>query len=142
MNSNRDLLTTLLQTAQRDQVQIRSLLDRAVHLQLRSTMKSGLRELETMEASARSVALQRGWDLPEMDALHCFLIDRLNGMRPLGRCSDSRIAELMIRMHTQGMIRILRAQHRFSGEDPQIRILSQRLLDCERSEILQLHRYL
>lgn len=142
MNSNQNLLSSLLKTTQQGQVQIRSLLDSALHPQLRSTLRSQLRELEAIESSALTIALQRGWELSEMDFLDRFLTDRVTRIKVTGCSSDSRIADLLIRMHTKGMNRGLREIHRLSGEDAQLRILSQRLLDCQTANIRQMQLYL
>ena len=59
-------------------------------------------------------------------------------------CSSdlSRIADLLIQGNTKGMIQGLRNLHRFSGQDHQIRILSQKLLDCETAHIRQMQAFL
>jgi len=142
MNNNQTLLTALLKTTQRGQVEIRSLLDTAMQPQLRSTLEQQLREFESIETEVFTLALQRGWDLPEMDAALRFLTDRMTRMKLSGRNTDSRIADILIRMNTKGMIRGLQELHRFPEKDQQIRILSQKLLDCETANIRQMQSFL
>ena len=62
---------------------------------------------------------------------------KLNGSR-----SDSRIADILIQGNTKGMIRGLKNIHRFQGSDPQIQILSQKLLDCETAHIQRMQAFL
>ena len=142
MNNNQPILSALLKTVQRGQVEIRSLLDAVMEPGLRSTLLQQLREFDSLETEAFSIALQRGWDLPEMDTLLRFLTDRKIRMQLSGRNTDSRIADLLIQMNTKGMIRSLQVLHKYPEKDPQIRILSQKLLDCETANILQMQSFL
>ena len=142
MNSNHALLTELLKTAQLGQVEIRSLLDTVMQPQLRSTLKKQLQEYESIETEALAIALRRGWELPEMDAVLRFLTDRVIRLKLSGQNTDSRIADILIQRNTKGIIRGLRQLHRSSSEDPQIRILSQKLLDCENANIRQMQTFL
>ena len=141
-NRNQNTLESLLKVAQKGQVDIRSLLDAAMEPQLRKTLERQLREYEAIETEAHVIALQRGWDLPEMDTAHRFLRDRRMRMKLSGRNTDSRIADLMIRMHTEGMIRSLQQRSSGQSHDSKISVLSQRLLDCENAGIRQMQAFL
>lgn len=140
--SNQTALAALLKTTQLGQVDIRSLLDTAMEPRLRCALNDQLREYESIETEAFSIALQRGWELPEMDTAHRFLRDRMMRMKLGGRNTDSRIADLMIQMHTRGMIRSLQERNRAPEQDDKIRILSQKLLDCETAGIRQMQSFL
>lgn len=142
MNNDQVLLSALLKTTQRGLVEIRSLMDTAMQPQLRNSLESHLREYESIETEAYTLALQRGWDLPETDTIRRFLRDRITRMKLSGRNHDSRIADLMIQMNTKGMIRGIQELNRFREKDPQLRILSQKLLDCETDGIRQMKFFL
>ena len=58
------------------------------------------------------------------------------------RNTDSRIADILIQGNTKGMIRGLKNLHQFEGLDHQIKILSQKLLDCETAHIRQMQGFL
>ena len=135
MKPNEQLLSALLKTAQLGQVEIRSLLDISMGSGLRSTLEKQLREYDAIETEAYTIALQRGWDLPELDPGKRFWKDRVTRMKLNGSHSDSRIADILIQGNTKGMIRGLKNIHQFQGTDPQIQILSQKLLDCETAHI-------
>lgn len=141
-NNNQTHLASLLKTSQLGQVEIRSLLDTAMEPQLRCALVNQLREYESIETEAFSIALQRGWDLPEMDAAHRFLTDRRIRMKLSGRSTDSRIADLMIQMNTRGMIRSLQERNRSQEPDSKVKTLSQKLLDCEAAGIRQMQSFL
>ena len=142
MKENLEFLSALLKTIQTGQVEIRSVLDTPLGSGLRSTLESQLREYDSIETEAFTIALQRGWELPELDPGRRFLKDRVTRIKLNGRGTDSRIADLLIQGNTKGMIQGLRNLHRFSGQDHQIRILSQKLLDCETAHIRQMQAFL
>ena len=142
MKENQEFLSALLKTIQTGQVEIRSILDTPLGSCLRSTLESQLREYDSIETEAFTIALQRGWELPDLDPGRRFLKDRVTRFKLNGRGTDSRIADLLIQGNTKGMIQGLRNLHRFAGQDHQIRILSQKLLDCETAHIRQMQAFL
>ena len=142
MKPNQQCLSALLKTVQLGQVQIRSVLDTSMRSSLRNTLESQLQEYNSMETEAYTIALQRGWELPELDPGRKFLKDRVTRLQLNSSQTDSRIADLLIRENTKGMIRGFRNLHQVEGLDHQIRILSQKLLDCETAHIRQMQGFL
>lgn len=142
MKQNRQHLSALLKTIQMGQVEIRSVLDTSLGSSLRNTLENQLQEYDSMETEAYTIALQRGWELPELDPGKRFLKDRLTRMKIGGRNPDSRIADILIRGNTNGMIRGLKNLHQSDGQDHQLLILSQKLLDCETAHIYQMQTFL
>ena len=142
MKQNQELLSAMLKTIQLGQVEIRSVLDTTLGTSLRSALESQLREYDSMEAETYTIALQRGWELPELDPGRRFLKDRLTRMKLNGPNTDSRIADILIRGNTNGMIQGLKRMHQQEIKDHQIRILSQKLLDCETAHIRQMQPFL
>ena len=140
--NNQDFLSTLLKTTQTSQVQIRRILDNAMDPSLRSSLKKHLLEYDAAETEALSIALQRGWDLKHLDPVFRFLVDFIIRCQLKGRRSDSKIAEVMIRRNTSAMIHGLRNLHKYTDKDHRIRILAQKILDCETANIRQLQGYL
>ena len=139
---NQELLSALLKTAQAGQVEIRSILDTAMEPSLRCILQSQLREYDAMETEALTIALQRGWDLKALEPGIRFLTDRLTRFRLNRRNTDSRIAEIMIRKNTNAMISSYKHLHQYKGQDSQVCILCQKMLDCETAHIRRLHSYL
>ena len=142
MKQNQEVLSTLLKTIQIGQTDIRSVLDTTMRSSLRNALKDQLKEYDSIETEAYTLALQRGWDLVELDPGRRFLRDRVTRMKINGRNTDSRIADILIQGNTKGMIRGLKNLHQFEGLDHQIRILSQKLLDCETAHIRQMQGFL
>ena len=142
MKKNQQFLSEMLKTTQIGQVAIRSVLDTTMRSTLRSTLEAQLREYDAIETEAYSIALQRGWELPELDPGRRFLLDRKTRFKLNGRNTDSRIADILIQGNTKGLIQGLKNLHQFDGQDHQIRILSQKLLDCETAHIRQMQAFL
>ena len=142
MKQNQEVLSTLLKTIQIGQTDIRSVLDTTMRSSLRNALKDQLQEYDSIETEAYTLALQRGWDLVELDPGRRFLRDRMNRMKLNSRNTDSRIADILIQGNTKGMIRGLKNLHQFEGLDHQVKILSQKLLDCETAHIRQMQGFL
>ena len=142
MKNSKEVLAAVFQTAQMGQTGIRSLLETAMQPSLRAALAAQLREYGSIEAEARSIACQRGWELPELDPAVRFLTDRVTRFRLLGKNTDTQIAGMMIRGSTKGMIKGLRDLHQLTGTDQRVRILSQKLLDCENAGIRQMQHFL
>ena len=142
MKKNQQFLSALLKTVQTGQVEIRSVLSSSMRSALRSTLEMQLREYDSMETEAFAIALQRGWELPELDPGQRFLKDRFTRIKLNLHNTDSRVADILIRGNTKGMILGLRKLHQLEPRDHQIRILSQKLLDCETAHIRQMQTFL
>lgn len=142
MKTNKELLSSLLKTTQMGQVGIRSVLDTSMRPGLRKALQSQLQEYDSIETEAHSIATQRGWELKELDPAVRMMSDMMTRMKLGGRNSDSKIADMMIQGNTRGLIKGIKNLHQFDGEDEQIEILSQKLLDCENANIRQMQSFL
>lgn len=142
MRNNKEILTSILKTAQMGQTGIRSLLDVNMGSELHRELKSQLREYQAIEAQAQAIADQRGWKLKDLDPAMEYLAGRMTRMKLGRRKSDSRIADMTIQGNTQGMIKSLRDMHQYTGSDCRISTLSQKLLDCETVNIRQMQPFL
>lgn len=142
MKTSKEILSSILKTTQMGQVGIRSVLDTSMRPGLRKALESQLQEYDSIETEAHLLATQRGWDLNELDPAVRFMADMTTRMRLNGRNSDSKIAGMMIHGNTKGMIKGLKNIHQYAGQDGQIDILSQKLLDCETANIRQMQSFL
>lgn len=142
MKNSKELLSSVLKTTQMGQVGIRSVLDISMRPGLRKALESQLREYDSIETEAHTIASQRGWELPELDPAVRFMTDAMTRMRlSRGNC-DSKIADMMIQGNTKGMIKGLKNLHQFPKLDDQISTISQKLLDCETANIRQMQSFL
>lgn len=142
MNSSKQMLESLLRTAQMSQTGIRSALDTAMGPALRQALESQLQEFDAIETEAHHIASQRGWELQEPEPGMRFMADMVTRVRLAWRSTDSRIAGMMIQGNTRGMIEGLTMTHRTDNPDREVHTLSRRLLDCERANIRQMQSFL
>ena len=124
------------------QVGIRSVLDTTMRPGLRKALESQLREYDSIESEAHSIASQRGWELSELNPSVRFMADMMTRTKLSYGNTDSKIAGMMIQGNTRGMITGLKNLHQFNKHDAQISTLSQKLLDCETSNIRQMQGFL
>lgn len=142
MKNSKDMLSSILKTTQMGQIGIRSVLDTSMRPGLRKALESQLREYDTIESDAHSIASQRGWELPELDPAIRFMTNMMVRARLSHGNADSKIAGMMIQGNTRGMIKGIKNQHQFNKNDEQVNILSQKLLDCETANIRQMQSFL
>lgn len=142
MKTSKEILSSVLKTTQMGQIGIRSVLDSTMQPSLRTALESQLREYDSIETEAHSLATRRGWEVEELDPALRVMTDMMTRMKLNGRNTDSKIAGMMIEGNTKGMIKGLKNIHRLEGQDPQIQILSQKLLDCETANIRQMQIFL
>ena len=142
MKNSEDILSSLLKTTQMGQVGIRSVLDTSMRPSLRNALESQLREYDSIETEAHTMASQRGWEVKELDPAVRFMADRMTRIKLSGKNNESKIAGMMIQGNTRGMIKGLKNIHRYAGSDEQLQILSQKLLDCETANIRQMQPFL
>ena len=142
MKTGKEILSSVLKTAQMGQVGIRSVLATSMRPGLRKALENQLQEYHIIEREAHAIAAQRGWDLPELEPAARYFTNRMTRIKLNRRNTDSKIADMMIQGNTKGMIKGLKNLHQFPEQDNQISILSQRLLDCETANIRQMQGFL
>ena len=141
MKNSKELLSSVVKTAQMGQTGIRSVLDTSMRPSLRKALESQLREYDSIETEAHTIASQRGWELKELDPGVRMMTDMMTRMKLHGRNTDSKIADMMIQGNTRGMVKGLKNLHQFPSSDSQVQMVSQKLLDCETANIRQMQGY-
>lgn len=142
MKNNRKMLADVLKTVQLGQVGIRSVMDKSMRPGLRMALESQLRELDAIESEAHIIACQRGWELQELDPALRFFSDRRIRMKLTHGNSDSKIADIMIRRATTGMITGLKNLHQYPRQDDRISSITQKLIDSQTANIRQMQSFL
>lgn len=142
MKNSKEILSSVIKTAQMGQTGIRSVLDTSMRPSLRKALESQLREYDSIETEAHTIASQRGWELKELDPGARMMTDMMTRMKLHGRNTDSKIADMMIQGNTRGMVKGLKNLHQFPSSDSQVQMVSQKLLDCETANIRQMQGYL
>ena len=142
MNDSKMLLDSILSTVQMGQIGIRSVMDNAVRTDLKKALRSQLKEYDTFETQAQSIAASKNLKLKEVNPAVRTMADMMSRAKLCCNKTDSKIAAMMIQGNTRGMIIGLKDQHRCSRADSEIQALSQKLLDTEQSNIQQMQGYL
>ena len=142
MKTNKDILASVLKTAQMGQTGIRSVLKSNPGHNLKQALNDQLDEYDAIEAEAQRIASCRGWILPELTPTAKAMSDMMTRMKLMYQCNDSKIAGMMIQGSMRGVIKGLKNEHRYDKSDPNISALSQRLLDSENENIRQMEIYL
>lgn len=142
MKNGKDLLSSVLKTTQMGQIGIRSVLDTTMNPNLRKALESQLREYDSIETEAHTIASQRGWEVRELDPAIRFMADMTTRMHLSGKNAESKIAAMMIQGNTRGMIKSLKNLHRVPTQEGTIQTLTQKLLDCETANIRQMQPFL
>ncbi len=140
--NNKKLLESMTDTVQMGQIGIRSVLDTPVALPLRNALASQLREYDLLETQSHEIASGRGWELKEVNPAVRKMANATVKLRLSHGDTQSKIAAMMIRGNTRGMILGLRNLHKCENPDSQIKDFWQKVQDCEEANIRQMQRFL
>ena len=66
MKNDRQMLSSILKTAQTGQLSIQKVMDTSMRPALRKALQSQLQEYNSIESEAYALASQRGWELREL----------------------------------------------------------------------------
>lgn len=142
MKNSQEILSSVFKTTQLNQTRIRSILDLGMQSSLRQELEAQLEGYHSIEMDVHTIANQRGWELYELDPTARFLIDIHARAKICGKNTDSLIAGMIIQRSTREMIRGFKYLHRLDHPDPEIQVISQRLLDQETHAIRQMENFL
>lgn len=142
MKNSKEILSSILKTTQMGQIGIRSVLDIGMKPSLRRALESQLKEYDSIETEAHTLASQRGWELPELDPAVRAMTNMMTRMKLMGSNTDSKIAEMMIQGNTKGMVKQLKNIHQYNSKGDAIGTINQKLLDTETANIAQMKDYL
>ncbi len=142
MQSNGEILSSMLKTTQMGQVGIRAVMPYAVRPELKRALSSQLDEYDAIEREVYSIAASRGWDIKELDAMAKMMSKTYARANLSFGNVDSKIAAMMMQGNTRGLIKSLKSQHHHAKEDTSIAILLQKLVDCEKANIQQMQGFI
>ena len=147
MKGSKDVLSSIVKTAQMGQIGIRSVLNAPIRANLKTALRSQLREYDSIEREGLELAKARGWDIKQQDPerrIHNIVL--MTNMMTKVRLSygnvSSKAAAMMIQGSTRGIIKGYKNLNQFAVPDERITVLSRKLLDCEHANIQQLQGYL
>lgn len=142
MTDNQLFFSILARRAHIGQLRLRAILETSVHTQLRKLLLLQKKEYSTLEAHIHTLATSKGITLRNPDPLGLFISCRLLKLR-ISRCkSNAPIVSYVMHNCTQGMIDSLTVLNRCAPWNSSLRCTAQKLLDCERSCMIQLQDFL
>lgn len=142
MKTNKEMLSSILKTTQMGQIGIRSVQSYAVSAELQKALDSQLREYDTVESEAQALAIERGWELSELNSGLRAMSEMMCRARLMGGQKDSKIAGMMIQGNTRGIITGLKNFHQLRQQDPAVAALSDKLLETEKNNVRQMEPFL
>ena len=142
LKDSKEILSSVLKTTQMGQIGIRSALEAEMKPELRQAMEAQLQEYDAIETQAHSIAAERNWVLPELNPSIRFMTDRMTKMNLSYGEVNSKIAEMMIRGNTSGVIKGLKNLHQMEQQDDSVSALSLKLLDTESANVDQMKQFL
>lgn len=142
MKTNKDILASIMKTTQMGQVGIRAVSNQVARAELKRALQDQLKEYDAIEREANSIAAMRGWELKDLDPMAKLMSKMYTRTNLSFGNVDSKVAAMMIQGNTRGMIKGLKNLNHCPNADARIRSISQKLLDCESSNIKQMQGYL
>ena len=142
MKGSKDVLSSIIQTAQMGQIGIRSVLNAPLQANLKGALRSQLREYDTIEREALQLAHAKGWTLKELNPAVKHMTNMMTKTKLSYGNRNSKAAALMIQGNTRGIIKGYKNLNQFAVPDERIAALSRKLLDCEKENIQQMQGYL
>lgn len=142
MKGSKDLLSSILKTAQAGQTGIRSIMSRPLNDSLKTALHSQLREYNAIEKQAYDLARERNWILEELDPTMKHISNVMSKTRLRFGDIDSKAAAMMVAGNTRGMIKGFKNLNQYNHSDVAVGALARKLLDCEEENIQQMQGYL
>ena len=104
---------------------------------LKSDIQKQVIQLDQLETQFQILAMQRGWELPELEPITRWLL----GCRFHAR-NDPSIAEYILRQYTDDTIYLMKHFNKWAKDDDAIRRLFQKQMDCCVLGVRQMQPYL
>ena len=142
MKSSKEILSSVVKTAQMGQIGIRSVRDYAYSHRLKDALNSQLKEYDMIESEAQKLAKDQNWELKELNPALKFMSSACAKANLTMGNVDSRIAAMMINGNPRGMIKGIKNQHHSKCVDEQVNALASKLISYEEANIQQMQEYL
>ena len=135
MLENKELLNSVLKTAQMGRFGIETVMDKAIGPNLKQELKSQKDQYDGIENTAHRLAKQHGWELQGLSAPLRYMSSIMGRASIMGGDTDSKIAGMLINGNTKGLIKGIKYLNRSGGCDFEIVKLAQDLVDKEQTNI-------
>ena len=140
INSQR-VLNDIIKTSQIGINGINVVMPKTSQPALRQALKVQRREYSNIEQQAKLLARQKGYKIDQIKPITRKMGAQMSRGQLLMGEPNSKIAGMMIKGNTRGMILSLKNMHRCNCPDPQVADLSQKLLDTEKNNIVSMQGF-
>lgn len=141
MKTSKDLLSSILKTAQMGQVGIHAVLRTNLNNELKVTLNNQLTEYSAIEFKAHQLASSENWQPKELSRLSKIMASSTTKTRLAYGNTSSKTAAMMIQGNTRGIIKSLKNLNHYDHSDPRIEALARKLLVCEEQNAQQMQRF-
>jgi hypothetical protein len=141
MKSGKDVLGSVIKTAQMGQLGIEAVLEYTKKPALKEALRSQKQEYDAIEKEAIKIAEERKWEIKNLNPAVKSMAMMTTRMRISGKDPDATIAAMMIQGNTRGSIKTLKNLHRYPETTGKICAISKKLLDCETDNIVQMQGF-
>lgn len=142
MKGSKDVLSSVIKTAQMGQIGIRSVLNMPLGASLKDALRSQLREYDKIEKEGLALATERGWELKQQNPAVQHMTNMMTRTRLSFGDVSSKAAAMMIQGNTKGIIKGYKNLNQFAASDERVTALSRKLLDYEQANIRQMQGFL
>lgn len=142
MKGSKDVLSSVIKTAQMGQIGIRSVLNAPLRASLKDALRSQLREYDSIEREALELACAKGWTLEQLDPTIRYMTNMMTKTRLKFGDASSKAAAMMIQGNTRGIIKGYKNLNQYAVPDERVTLLSRKLLSCEQANIQQMQGFL
>ena len=142
MKTSRDVVGFIVKTTQAGQNGLEYVLEKPISPALRQVLRNQSALYERLEKEALELCANRDWQVQELKNVSKVMSKTAAKLRLRGKDLDTRVAAMVIRGNTSGMIKGLRNLRSLPSQDPTVTGLAQRLLDAETESIRQMKGFL
>lgn len=142
MKENKDVLGSVVKTAQMGQVGLQSVLAAPLRPRLRDSLERQVKVFDEIEAEGLGLAACRNWKISELGAAGRVASRMMTRMKLMGGSIDSKAAAMVIEGNTKGLVKGTQNLRHMRQQDTAVSVLAQRLLEAERESIRQMQNFL
>lgn len=142
MITSKDMLGSVLKTAQMGKFGIEAVMQRAIRPGLQAELRSQLQQYDTIADAAQSIAENNGWVMDGISPTVKWMSRIMSQASLAGGNTDSKIAGMLIQGNTRGMIKGLKNLNRAGNCDANVVSLAQELVSRERVNIQKAQPFL
>lgn len=142
IKNSKDMLGSLLKTTQMGQAGLESVLKKPMAPALRQNIRDQIAVYDHIEQETRDLLDARAWRVRELGRVDRAFSAMASNMKLMGADRDSKIAAMVIRGNTRGIIKGVRNLNHYPRQDPPVTRLAQKLIEAERQAVAGMQAFL